>query len=132
MSQQGTPLGLTTPLNQARMSAGTFSCWPLSNACAALTSIAATVTTTIQQRARMWFSSWVVSRAASHRLLRSSLQQFLQLLLVEFCAAGREVAARLGAGRDQVKPAVLHPLHRSVGDAGFGRVALVIGGIDRE
>ena len=32
MSQQGTPFGATTPLNQARMSAGTFSYCPLSKA----------------------------------------------------------------------------------------------------
>src|ERR1019366_5201539 len=35
MSQQGTPFGAITPLNQARMSAGTFSYCPLSKARAA-------------------------------------------------------------------------------------------------
>src|ERR1700684_388596 len=34
MSQQGTPFGAITPLNQARISAGTFSYWPLSKASA--------------------------------------------------------------------------------------------------
>jgi hypothetical protein len=36
MSQQGTPFGAITLLNQARMSGGTWSYWPLSNANAAL------------------------------------------------------------------------------------------------
>ena len=37
----------------------------------------------------------------SHGLLRRGLQQLFQLLLVEFRVAGGEMAARLGARRDQ-------------------------------
>jgi hypothetical protein len=40
MSQQGTPFGAITLLNQARMSGGTSFYWPLSKASAALVSAA--------------------------------------------------------------------------------------------
>src|SRR5476651_338763 len=130
MSQQGTPLGLTTPLNQARISAGTFSYCPRSKACAALANATMTAITMIWRPRRVRFA--FTERAASHRLLRRSLQQFLQLLLVEFCAAGGEMPAGLGARRDQIQFAVLHPFHRGVGYPGFRRIAFVIGGIDRE
>src|SRR5258707_14334567 len=44
-----------------------------------------------------------IGAAASHRVLRRGLQQFLQLLLVEFCVAGGEMTARLRGRRHQIK-----------------------------
>jgi hypothetical protein len=65
MSQQGTPLGLTTPLNHARMSAGTFSYWPLSKACAVLASAARTAVTICRPSA---FSRFMESMDSRRRL----------------------------------------------------------------
>jgi len=45
MSQQGTPLGAITLLNQARTSGGTFSNWPLSKAKAMLAQAAEPIMT---------------------------------------------------------------------------------------
>src|ERR1700682_2103727 len=72
------------------------------------------------------------TRAASHRALWRRLQQLLQLLRVELGIAGGEMPARLGAGGDQIEPAVLDAFQRGVGDTGFRRIALVVGGIDRQ
>src|SRR5215470_4186692 len=60
-----------------------------------------------------------------HRSPRRRLQQFFELLLVEFCAASGEVSARLLARGDEVELAVLHLLHRSLDEAGLRRVAFV-------
>src|SRR6266481_4364318 len=67
-----------------------------------------------------------------HRPLRSRLQQLLELLLVEFCVAGGAMAAGLLARRDKEELAVLELLHGALRQAGFGRVALVVGGVDHE
>jgi len=64
--------------------------------------------------------------------LRRGLQQFLQRLPEEFGAAGGEVAAGLGARRNKIELAVLHLLECARSDAGFRRIALVVGGIDRQ
>ena len=62
----------------------------------------------------------------------SRLQQLLQLLAPEFCHAGGRVAARVFAGRDQVKPTVFHAFECAFRDSGFGRVAFIVGRIDRQ
>src|SRR5476651_1286280 len=63
----------------------------------------------------------------SHRPLWRVRQEFLLLLLVEPGAAGGEVAAGLGARWNEIELAVLDLLEGCFGDAGFRRVALVIG-----
>ena len=59
-------------------------------------------------------------------------QQLLHLLLPEFRHCRRAVAARLLAGRYQVKAAILHALQLAIHDFGFRRIALVIGGINSQ
>ena len=54
------------------------------------------------------------------------------MLLVEFGVAGGEMAAGLGARRDQIEFPVFDALQRGVGEAGLRRIAFVVGGIDRK
>ena len=61
---------------------------------------------------------------------RRALQQLCQRLRIEPGHAGRAVAARLLAGRDQVEAAVPDLLQRGFHQAGLRRIALVVGGID--
>src|SRR6201992_244127 len=65
MSQQGTPFGATTPLNQARISGGTFSYCPLSKANAAPVSIASHGSQAIGANRRMRSSTRSVSQNSS-------------------------------------------------------------------
>jgi hypothetical protein len=60
------------------------------------------------------------------------LQELFKLLLVEFRIAGSRMATRLVACRDEVKPAVLDPPHGLGLKTGFGRVALIVGRVDRQ
>ena len=53
-------------------------------------------------------------------------------LLVERRIAGRDMTARLVRGGDQEEAAVLDAFQRGVGDAGLGRIALVVGGVDQQ
>src|SRR5882724_3027214 len=69
---------------------------------------------------------------ALHRPPRRRLQQFLQLPLPELRHSGGAVAARLLAARYQVKPPVLDALELALHDAELRRIALVVGGIDRQ
>src|SRR5438552_8102008 len=81
-------------------------------------------------------NDWPTSRArfnarvGSHRFLRCSLQQFLQLLPVELRIAGREMAACFAGGGDQEQAAVFAALQRGMRDGGFRWIAVVVGGID--
>src|SRR5260370_27125855 len=67
-----------------------------------------------------------------HHAARCGIEQILQLLLVELRVAGGAVAGGLLAGGDEVKLAVLDLLHGALGEAGFRRIALVVGGIEGE
>src|SRR6266436_6275334 len=71
MSQQGTPFGAITPLNQARMSAGTFSYCPLSKAKAAPASMGRHASSAICANLRMR-SSTALHRHHGGPLLRAT------------------------------------------------------------